>query len=162
MHVNEAIKLRRSIKHYDPKHVMTKEEIHTLLSNAVLSPTAFNIQNWRFVVVTDKALRQKIREVSWGQAQVEESSILIVLVADLMAWNREEMCKRAALELKDGYYVNLEGRIQKAFKASYPPGESKEDWEIINNISQFLNKSLDIINKFDLETKLIKSNNLYA
>ena len=24
-----------------------------------------------------------------------------------MAWNREEMCKRAALELKDGYYVNL-------------------------------------------------------
>jgi nitroreductase len=89
MHVNEAIKLRRSIKHYDPKHVMTKEEIHTLLSNAVLSPTAFNIQNWRFVVVTDKALRQKIREVSWGQAQVEEASLLIVLVADLMAWNKE-------------------------------------------------------------------------
>jgi nitroreductase len=68
---------------------MTKEEIHTLLSNAVLSPTAFNIQNWRFVVVTDKALRQKIREVSWGQAQVEEASVLIVLVADLMAWNKE-------------------------------------------------------------------------
>ena len=88
MHVNEAIKLRRSIKHYDPKYVMTKEEIHTLLSNAVLSPTAFNIQNWRFVVVTDKSLRQKIREVSWGQAQVEEASILIVLVADLMAWNK--------------------------------------------------------------------------
>ena len=63
---------------------------------------------------------------------------------------------------KDGYYVNLEGRIQKAFKASYPPGESKEDWEIINNISQFLNKRLDITNKFDLETKLIKSNNLYS
>jgi len=89
MHVNEAIQLRRSIKHYDPKHVMTKDEINTLLSNAILSPTAFNIQNWRFVVVTDQALRQKIREVSWGQAQVEEASILIVLVADLMAWNRE-------------------------------------------------------------------------
>ena len=89
MHVNEAIKLRRSIKHYDPKHVMTKEEIDVLLSNAILSPTAFNIQNWRFVVVTDKGLRQKIREVSWGQAQVEESSILIVLVADLMAWNKQ-------------------------------------------------------------------------
>jgi nitroreductase len=54
-----------------------------------LSPTAFNIQNWRFIVVTDKTLRQKIRAVSWGQAQVEEASILIVLVADLMAWNKE-------------------------------------------------------------------------
>jgi nitroreductase len=68
---------------------MTKQEVDTLLSNAVLSPTAFNIQNWRFVIVTDKALRQKIREVSWGQAQVEEASMLIVLVADLMAWNKE-------------------------------------------------------------------------
>jgi len=89
MQVKEAIQQRRSVKHYDPNHVMTEEEINTLLSHAILSPTAFNIQNWRFVVVTDKALRQKIRAVSWGQAQVEEASILIVLVADLMAWNKE-------------------------------------------------------------------------
>jgi len=88
MQVKEAIQQRRSVKHYDPNHVMTKDEIDTLLSHAILSPTAFNIQNWRFVVVTDKALRQKIRAVSWGQAQVEEASVLIVLVADLMAWNK--------------------------------------------------------------------------
>ena len=89
MQVKEAIQQRRSIKHFDTNHVMTEKEIQELLSHAILSPTAFNIQNWRFVVVTDKALRQKIRSVSWGQAQVEEASILIVLVADLMAWNKE-------------------------------------------------------------------------
>ena len=89
MQVKDAIQQRRSIKHFDPNHVMTEKEIHELLSHAILSPTAFNIQNWRFIVVTDKVLRQKIRAVSWGQAQVEEASILIVLVADLMAWNRE-------------------------------------------------------------------------
>jgi nitroreductase len=89
MQVKDAIQQRRSIKHFDSNHVMTEKEIHELLSQAILSPTAFNIQNWRFVVVTDKALRQKIRAVSWGQAQVEEASILIVLVADLMAWNKE-------------------------------------------------------------------------
>lgn len=89
MHVNEAIQLRRSIKHFDPKYEITKEEIHTLLSNGILSITAFYIQNWRFDLITDKALRQKIHEVSWGQAQVEEASLLIVLVADLMAWNGE-------------------------------------------------------------------------
>jgi nitroreductase len=89
MQVKEAVQQRRSIKHFDPHHVMTDKEIHELLSLAILSPTAFNIQNWRFVVVTDKALRQKIRSVSWGQAQVEEASLLIVLVADLMAWKKE-------------------------------------------------------------------------
>ncbi len=89
MQVKDAIQHRRSVKHYDPNHVMTDEEINILLSHAILSPTAFNIQNWRFVVVTDKVLRQKIRAVSWDQAQVEEASLLIVLVADLMAWNKE-------------------------------------------------------------------------
>lgn len=89
MQVKEAIQQRRSIKHFDTNHVMSEKESHELLYHAILSPTAFNIQNWRFVIVTDKALRQKIRAVSWSQAQVEEASILIVLVADLMAWNKE-------------------------------------------------------------------------
>ncbi len=88
MQVKDAIQQRRSIKHFDSNHVITEKEINELLSHAILSPTAFNIQNWRFVVVTDKALRQKIRAVSWGQAQVEEASLLIVLVADLMVWNK--------------------------------------------------------------------------
>ena len=56
-----AIETRRSVKHYDPDHRMREEEIERLLSAAVLSPTAFNIQNWRFVVVRDPELRAKIR-----------------------------------------------------------------------------------------------------
>ena len=76
MNVNQAIVERRSVKAYDPHHKMTEQEMSALMSLAMLSPTAFNIQNWRFVVVTDKALRQKIRAVSWGQAQVEELSLI--------------------------------------------------------------------------------------
>ena len=68
----------------------------------------------------------------------------------------------AAYTEKDGYYVNLEGRIQKAFKASYPPGEAKEDWEIINNLSLKYGKSLGIEKRTDLENKLFQSNKLYA
>lgn len=86
MNVSQAIQERRSVKAYDPQHQMTEAEIKQLLSLAILSPTAFNIQNWRFVVVTDPALRKEIRKVSWDQAQVEEASILIVLTADLKAW----------------------------------------------------------------------------
>ncbi len=88
MQVTEAIIQRRSVKSYDPHHKMTKEEITQLMSLAILSPTAFNIQNWRFVVVTDPVLRQQIRAVSWNQAQVEEASLLIVLTADLKAWEK--------------------------------------------------------------------------
>lgn len=89
MNVIEAIQSRRSIKHYDAHHKMTQAEIESLLSLAQLSPTAFNIQHWRFVVVTDPVLRQQIRAVSWNQAQVEEASLLIVLTADLQAWAKQ-------------------------------------------------------------------------
>jgi nitroreductase len=89
MDTKQAIKARRAVKHYDADHSMTSEEINELMSLAALSPTAFNIQNWRFVVVTDAELRQKIREAAWDQAQVTDASILIVLCADLKAWEKE-------------------------------------------------------------------------
>ncbi len=89
MNVSQAIIERRSVKAYDPQHKMTDDEIAKLMSLAMLSPTAFNIQNWRFVVVTDPALRKEIRAVSWDQAQVEDASILIVLTADLHAWKKQ-------------------------------------------------------------------------
>lgn len=59
MNVSQAITERRSVKVYDPHHQMTQAEIDQLLSLAMLSPTAFNIQHWRFVVVTDIELRKK-------------------------------------------------------------------------------------------------------
>lgn len=89
MNVSQAILERRSVKAYDPQHKMTDDEVSKLMSLAILSPTAFNIQNWRFVVVTDPALRKEIRAVSWDQAQVEDASILVVLTADLHAWNKQ-------------------------------------------------------------------------
>ena len=89
MNVTEAIVERRSVKAYNPHHKMTEQEIAKLMSLAMLSPTAFNIQNWRFVLVTDPVLRQQIRAVSWNQAQVEEASLLIVLTADLKSWGKD-------------------------------------------------------------------------
>ncbi len=50
----EAIKQRRSVKKFDPNHQMTEEEINTLLEHTIHSPTSFNMQNWRFLVVKDQ------------------------------------------------------------------------------------------------------------
>jgi nitroreductase len=88
MKTEEAINARRSVKHYDPKHQMTDDEINKLLSLAILSPTAFNIQNWRFVIVSDPELRKQIRKVAWDQSQVTDTSLFIVLCADLKSWEQ--------------------------------------------------------------------------
>lgn len=121
MNVTEAIVKRRSIKAYDPQHKMSEQEIAKLMSLAMLSPTAFNIQNWRFVVVTDAVLRQQIRAVSWNQAQVEEASLLIVLTADLKSWAKqpERYWQNAPKAVQDylvpaiGHYYESNEQVQR-------------------------------------------------
>lgn len=85
----EAIKTRRAVKHFDPAHQITDDEVNQLMSLVKLSPTAFNIQNFRFVRIQEQALRESIRAVSWDQAQVTDASLLLVLCADLKAWEKK-------------------------------------------------------------------------
>lgn len=85
----EAINTRRAVKHYDPNHVMTDAEINRLMTAAIQAPTSFNMQNWRFVLVSDKALRQQIREAGNDQAQITDASLLIILTADVKAWKKD-------------------------------------------------------------------------
>lgn len=88
MEISAAVEKRRSVKHYDPEHRMLEDEINKLMSLAMFSPTAFNIQNWRFVLVLDPELRKKIRTAAWNQAQVTDASLLVILCADLRAWEK--------------------------------------------------------------------------
>jgi len=89
MQAIEAIEARRAVKHYAPDYEMPEKDVKELLRLAMLSPTAFNIQNWRFVRVQDPALRQSIREVAWDQSQVTDASLLLVLCADLKSWAKD-------------------------------------------------------------------------
>jgi nitroreductase len=89
MNTLEAIKSRRAIKHYDPEHRLTADEERQLLELALLAPTAFNIQNWRFVVVRDMETRRRIRAAAWDQAQVTDASLLVILCGNLKAWEQD-------------------------------------------------------------------------
>ena len=61
----------------------------------------------------------------------------------------------AAYTEQDGYYTNLEGKIQKAFKASYPPGDAKEDWQIINELAEFMNNRKLFNDKEELDSSML-------
>lgn len=115
MNIKQAIATRRSVKHFDSTHTMTDYDINELMEHAILSPTAFNIQHWRFIQVQDKDKRQQIEDASWGQKQVTESSLLLVLCADLNAWEKqpERYWREAPKEVQDyllpameSYYTN--------------------------------------------------------
>ncbi len=88
METFDAIYQRRAVKHYNPEHQLTDDEIRKLMEAAIQAPTSFNMQNWRFVLVQDKSLRQQIRAAANDQAHVTDSSLLIVMTADVKAWEK--------------------------------------------------------------------------
>ena len=55
---------------------------------------------------------------------------------------------------QNGFFTNLEGKLQKAYKASYPPGEAKEDWQIINELAEFMNNRKLFNDKDELESSM--------
>ena len=61
---------------------------------------------------------------------------------------------------QNGYYTNLEGKLQKSYKASYPPGDAKEDWQIINDLAEFLNNRKLFNDKNELESSMFNFINL--
>ena len=85
----DAINQRRAVKQYDPGHAFSPDEISTLIEAAMQSPTSFNIQHWRFVIVEDPELRAQIRAAGNDQAQMTDASLLIIMTADVMAWTKD-------------------------------------------------------------------------
>jgi len=61
---------------------------------------------------------------------------------------------------QSGHYTNLEGKIQKAYKASYPPGQAKEDWQIINDLAEIMNNRKLFNDKDELESSMLNYLNL--
>jgi len=62
----------------------------------------------------------------------------------------------AAYTEKNGLFINLEGSLQRAYKASYPPGDAREDWTIIKELADRMNKSLEFNNIQQLRESIYK------
>lgn len=90
MNTIDAIYQRRAIKHFDSAHKMPEEVEKKLFEATLQAPTSFNIQHWRFVVVRDSTLRERIRkEFGNDQAQMTDASLLVIFTADTKAWKKE-------------------------------------------------------------------------
>lgn len=88
MELFDAIYQRRAIKAFDPEYTISAEDEQKLFEAAIQAPTSFNIQHWRFVVVRDKTLRQELRKLGNEQAQITEASLLVIMTADMKAWEK--------------------------------------------------------------------------
>lgn len=69
---------RYAVKKFDATKKIPADDWTTLENALVLTPSSYGLQPWKFLVVTDPAVKAKLPAISWGQRQVEDASHVVV------------------------------------------------------------------------------------
>lgn len=75
----DLIERRVSANRFDPSHSLTNTEIEGLVRLATRAPTAFNLQNWRFIAVRKAEAKAKLRDLAYGQAKVSDAAVTFII-----------------------------------------------------------------------------------
>jgi nitroreductase len=110
-----AIKKRQSVKVYDPSFKISQDDLKDILTLASRSPSSWNLQPWRFVIVQDPSLKIQLKpHVLFNVSQLETSSALILVLNDL---HRYDVFKTINQQDLDAGLVTQEFFNQRQAKA---------------------------------------------
>lgn len=94
----QVIKERRSVRHYDASFQIPESEMNEILQEATLAPSSNNLQPWRFLVIRDAALKEKLLPIAYNQKQVVEASDVIAVLGDLESYKKADQIYSTAVE----------------------------------------------------------------
>jgi nitroreductase len=80
MNIIEKLNWRYATKKFDATYQLTDEQLETVKEIIQLSPASFGLQPYKVLIVANPEIREKLKEVSWGQSQVTDASALLVFV----------------------------------------------------------------------------------
>src|SRR6266702_3577856 len=70
---------RYAVKTFDKSRKISNEDLKTILESGRLSPSSLGIEPWKFILVENKSIREKIRAASHDQTKITDASHLIVI-----------------------------------------------------------------------------------
>lgn len=79
----EALTWRYATKAFDPSRKISPADWTALEQSLILSPSSYGLQPWKFLVITDPALREQLKAHSWNQRQVTECSHFVVFAGQM-------------------------------------------------------------------------------
>jgi len=84
----ELIKQRISTNKFDTSRTLSEAEIEELVSYATEAPSAFNIQNWRFIAVTNPEDKARLKSVAYNQQKVVDAAVTLIVLGDLRGYEK--------------------------------------------------------------------------
>ncbi|PIP60576.1 NAD(P)H-dependent oxidoreductase [Candidatus Uhrbacteria bacterium CG22_combo_CG10-13_8_21_14_all_47_17] len=133
--ITEALNWRYATKEFDTQKKVSDDDLKTILESARLAPSSFGIEPWKFLVVTNPELREKIRKVSYDQSKVTDASHLIILTrrTDASALvdefvQRASTIEGASLEDLNSLKQNISGAIGRFSPEQYTLWSAKQTY----------------------------------
>ncbi|RCS21787.1 nitroreductase family protein [Phyllobacterium salinisoli] len=105
------IEQRVSANQFDASHRLTDPEIGELVRLATRAPTAYNLQNWRFIAVRTPEAKARLRQQAYGQAKVSEAAVTFIICGQ---WPD---------------HIALADRLRPFVEAGYMPQNMASDWQ---------------------------------
>ncbi len=132
----EAFNFRHACKEFDPVKKVSDEDFNLILETAHLSPSSFGLEPWKFLIVQNMELREKIREVTWGgKKQLPTASHFIVILyrkAHFMRYYSEHLkyLMKNVQNLPDEAIVNRSKFIETFQKSDFELMDDRtlNDW----------------------------------
>src|SRR5258706_16226350 len=100
--VIEAIERQKTTNLYDASKSIPDDEIRELVRLATFSPTAFHLQNWRFIAVRSPEAKARLRAVAADQPKVTEAAVTFIMVGELAV--ADVMADRLAGSVAGGFF----------------------------------------------------------
>lgn len=79
----EAMGFRHACKAFDTTKKISDEDMHYILECGRKSPSSFGMEAWKFLVITNEALKAKLRPACWNQEQITSCSHLVIVLAGI-------------------------------------------------------------------------------
>ena len=80
---SKAMAFRHACKIFDETKTISNEDINYILEAGRTSPSSFGMEGWKFLVITNKELKEKLRPACWNQVQITSCSHLVILLAGI-------------------------------------------------------------------------------
>ncbi|GED27201.1 putative NAD(P)H nitroreductase YdgI [Brevibacillus agri] len=94
----DVISERRSVRHYDPTVKISRDELKEMLAEATLAPSSSNLQPWRFLIIDEQELKEKLLPIAFNQKQVVEAAAIVAVLGDYEGYKQAEQIYQKAID----------------------------------------------------------------
>ncbi len=81
----KAMDFRHACKIFDETKKISDEEMHYILEAGHKSPSSFGMEGWKFLVISNDEMKEKLRPVCWNQVQITSCSHLVIILTAINA-----------------------------------------------------------------------------